>query len=131
VLKKLWPILFAATAATVGILFHLTRLDGQETGPNLLAGVRVITSGGTVLAGDQVIVVIGTNTMLTNNLNIRGKMISVVCKAVGGSVTITNTLGAIFTFPGIGTNQTPSGVQLGPWGSPTNTWTGICDGTNW
>jgi hypothetical protein len=131
VLKPRYPVLFLLAAVIVAVALRFADLQGQSTGPNLLAGVRVITNGTTVLAGDQVLIVIGTNILLTNNLTIRGKMVSVICKAAGGSVTVTNTLGAIFTFPGIGTNQTPSGLQLGSWGSPSNTWTGIYDGTNW
>jgi hypothetical protein len=127
-MSKLSSIIFFVTGV---VLLALCSTRAQTSGPVLYAGVKLITANYSVQAGDQVIVAFLTNGIVTNNLATTGKMVTIISKGAGGSLVITNTLGAIFTFPGLGTNQTPSGVQLGAWNSPSNMWTGVYDGTNW
>jgi hypothetical protein len=94
---------------------------------------RIISSGNyTVAASDSVIICTASSQqIITLNLQLTGKMVTVIEKNPTGSVVITNTINMTFTVPGIGTNQTPYGVQLGAWNTPTNEWTGVFDGSNW
>ncbi len=127
-MSRLTSILFFVAAS---MLLVLASTRAQSSGPVLYASVRTITANYSVQAGDQVLICYLTNGLVTNNLATLGKMVTIISKAPGGSLVITNTLGAIFTYPGLGTNQTPSGLKLGAWSSPSNMWTGVYDGTNW
>jgi hypothetical protein len=109
-------------------------LEAQATGPTQLVTTRSIAApgGGSLFSSDQVIFVTGTGSCLvTDNLALKGQMVTVIVKSTAASCVVTNTLGAIFTVPGIGTNSLPSGVQLGGWNTPSNEWTGVFDGVNW
>ncbi len=98
---------------------------------NMVTTTKWITNNYNVTLADSVLFAWGTNEFITNDLTTVGKMITVIVKNVNGSAILTNTTGAIFTVPGLGTNSIPSGVQLGAWNTPTNEWTGVYDGANW
>ena len=122
----------------VGILFSLAAvfsLLAQNLSPVIRTwsppSTRWVTNGYQLQLSDSIIFAWGTNQLITNNLNSVGKMITIIVKNTNGSCVVTSTIGYIFTVPGIGTNQTPSGLQLGPWNSPSNEWTGTFDGQNW
>jgi hypothetical protein len=131
--KTLW---FLMTVLVVTITAKI--MEAQNLSPQIhpwdAVSTRWVTNGYTVQSYDTVIFVWGTNMLLTNNMSgptVIGKMLTVIVKNPNGSCVVTSTVGLTFTVPGVGTNQTPSGLQLGAWNTPSNEWTGVYDGQNW
>jgi hypothetical protein len=71
----------------------------------------------------------GTNQIITLSITPPvGTIYTFVMRNYNGSAVITNN-GSVFTVPGTGT--TTNSVNIGAWNSPSNTWTGAYDGSNW
>jgi hypothetical protein len=92
--------------------------------------VHLITNNYNIVASDSIIKFYMTNGFVTNNLNIPGRMITIISGSATASAVMTNVNSAIFTLPtgGYATNA----VYLGGATGSTNMWTGICDQNgNW